>query len=124
MSSSSAGILAALRKAHEDRVKEPNAVITVAKKLLRAIEDVKNNPENNLEKMIAKPIITKLHSFSIQAMLAKEGPVSLPGTNLPDTAPLDRHADGTRKWCRLRVRRPPATQSLITKAVLKLSWLL
>jgi hypothetical protein len=86
MSSSSAGILAALRKAHEDRVKEPNAVITVAKKLLRAIEDVKNNPENNLEKMIAKPIITKLHSFSIQAMLAKEGPVSLPGPNLPDTA--------------------------------------
>ncbi|EGS22569.1 uncharacterized protein CTHT_0010380 [Thermochaetoides thermophila DSM 1495] len=67
---SSAGALAALKRAREEKVKEFNAFISIAEKLLRAIEDVGRNLDGTLEKKVGKPIIARLHSFLIQSTMA------------------------------------------------------
>ena len=78
MAPSSAGVLAALKRAREEKVKEFNALIFVAEKLLRAIEDVERNLNGTLEKKVRKPIISRLHSFLIQSTMTQEGPTLPP----------------------------------------------
>jgi len=76
-SPSSAGVLAALKRVRE-KVKEFNAFISVAEKLLRAIEDVERKLDGTLEKKVGKLIIARLHSFLIQSTMAQEEPTPLP----------------------------------------------
>jgi hypothetical protein len=78
MAPSSAGVLAALKRAREEKVKEFNALISVAEKLLRTIEDVERNLNGTLEKKVGKPIISRLHSFLIQSTMTQEGPTLPP----------------------------------------------
>jgi len=67
MAPASAGVLSALRKARDVKVKEINTIVSVAEKLYAAIEDVEKNLSGQFERSVAKPLISKLHSFLIQA---------------------------------------------------------
>jgi len=73
MAPASAGVLSALRKARDVKVKEINALASVAEKLYAAIENVEKSLSGQIEKTVAKPLISKLHSFLIQAACLADG---------------------------------------------------
>ncbi|EGS22182.1 uncharacterized protein CTHT_0016990 [Thermochaetoides thermophila DSM 1495] len=60
---SSAGVLAAFRRARDQKVRELKATMSVVEKLLSALKDVERNLTGNYERKVGKQIITKLHSF-------------------------------------------------------------
>ncbi|EGS24073.1 uncharacterized protein CTHT_0007850 [Thermochaetoides thermophila DSM 1495] len=56
-------VLAALKRARDDQVKELNTTISIIEKLVGAIAMVENQLKSSLEKQVGKPIIDKLLSF-------------------------------------------------------------
>ncbi|EGS17920.1 uncharacterized protein CTHT_0059320 [Thermochaetoides thermophila DSM 1495] len=62
----SACVLAALKRARDDQVKELNATISIVGELVDAIAMVESQRKSPLEKQVGKPFIDKLHSFLIQ----------------------------------------------------------
>ena len=54
MAPSSAGILAALNRAREEKMKELSAIFFVTEKLLRTVEDIEKSLEVSLERKVGK----------------------------------------------------------------------
>jgi len=59
-------ILATLRRARDDQLKELNTTISVVEKLVDAIAAVESSLSSPLERKVGKSIIEKLHSFLVR----------------------------------------------------------
>ena len=57
-------LLAALRRAREEKAKELNATVSVIEKLLSAINNAEKNLNGNIERKVGKPILTFAPSSS------------------------------------------------------------